>query len=190
MAKNLDLSLPALEWRKTGDDRADLDEIYKQVHEYVLVIISWYLIEKRRKARMSKALRIFAIIAAAAGLLTPLINLALPRLYSTDWGFVLLAVAGMSLGSDKLFGFSSAWRRYMVAATELQSLAAELSMTRIAASLSDGSVKVSDSIGMLNDFVLNIHVVIRKETELWVTEFANLTEKFGTQLEAAAGKIL
>jgi SMODS and SLOG-associating 2TM effector domain 2 len=171
--------LPTIGWDKKA---AALSELCSWAENFAHEAIDWYLSEKKRKARWSRSLRLLAIILATLGGATPLAALTAGRPALGNWGFVLIALAAGCLAYDRFSGYSSAWLRYMAAATELRSQLSDfqLQWARTVAAFdgkdpsNEATLEMIDSV---HSFVRSINETIRSETQSWLDEFnSNLSE--------------
>jgi hypothetical protein len=120
-AGDADLSasqLPAITWDKR---LASISELRNWAEQVANDSISWYLREKRCKARWSRSLRTLGVILLSLGGAVPLAALTSGKAALGNWGLVLIGLATGCLAYDRFFGHSSAWLRYMSTATELRS---------------------------------------------------------------------
>lgn len=175
---DLDLpDLPALTWAP-GGVRADLAALRGWAERLAGEAISWYLTEKRLKARWSRRLRALGIILATLGGAVPVVALASRHPEYGNWGYLLLALAAGTIAYDRFFGYSSAWLRYVATATLIQG---ELSDFRVAwaqelAAIGDREPTADELnalIGRVREFVGRVNEAVRLETDSWRSEFDN-----------------
>src|SRR5260221_8691639 len=104
-------------------DAANLDSSMAQCFHYAEHLvdekIGWYRSKKRSKQLYSKLLRAFAILFGVAGGICPVIG-TVGRADFAKTGYIFLGVAGGFVLFDKLFGISSGWMRFMMAASQLE----------------------------------------------------------------------
>lgn len=133
---------------------------------------NWYRRKKRGLQFISKTLRLFAIAFITAGGIVPLLaQTGLP--VPAEFGYVLLALGGACLLADRIFGVSSGWARYMVAAMDIEGLA-EVFRARAVELESGSSPDCADLImSLCKDFTVSINEVISAETDVWVKDFSN-----------------
>jgi SMODS and SLOG-associating 2TM effector domain 2 len=182
--RRFDLELtdfPPLVWSR-NEIRNSLDGMYAWGERLATDAIGWYLVEKRRKARRSRALRAAALVLATLGAAVPVVALALSRPSAGNWGFLLLALAAGCVAYDRFFGYSSSWQRYMATATSLRTQLVEYQtawakeMVAMAAREPDRTDAVR-LIEFVRTFAWNVNDTIRVETEAWLVEFhTRLTE--------------
>ena len=167
--------LPVPDWG-SGVDRKSLSELYDWAERVASDAISWYLTEKKRKAIWSRSLRRLTVILATLGGTVPMAALAVGSTGLGNWGFALFALAGGCLAYDRFFGYSSAWLRYVAAATRLRGELTEfqLSWTKTMA-MHGGRDLTADQTALMVDsvraFVATVNEVVRSETESWLAEF-------------------
>jgi hypothetical protein len=172
--------LPDLSW-DSAQTNGSLETLYRDVESRVIEAIDWYLKDKRGQARWSRSLRALAILLASAGGLIPLV-VSDGNPIDSRWGYVLLAMAASCVALDRLFGFSSAWMRYLTASMALQRLLTQLQFewtALTAAPTASGSTADSTRhvLGRLQAYSLAVRDLVAEETAEWTTEFrTNLSQ--------------
>lgn len=161
--------------------------------------IAWYWRRKRTVARASRAIQRTALIAGAAAGLWPVIVQLLKDGgiggTGTHWWSSSLApsflvgVGAALIGLDKTFGYSSAWSRYVLAATEISRRLAEFRMDWVAATAAAGAGGLADDrlaalIQKAKAFRVGVEDVIVQETKDWATEFQNNVAQLEKDLKA------
>jgi hypothetical protein len=140
------------------------------------------LSEKKRKARWSRALRAAAVLFVTLGGAVPLAALTAGKAALGNWGFVLLGLAAGCMTYDRFSGYSSAWLRYMAAATVLRTMLNDfqLDWAKLMSSVGAGepsAEQARDAIHAVQSFIRSVNDVIHGETQVWLAEFnANLAE--------------
>jgi len=167
--------LPALTWAP-GGLRADLAALRAWSEGVANEAVTWYMAEKRLKARWSRRLRALAIILATLGGAVPVVALASRHPEYGNWGYLLLALAAGSVAYDRFFGYSSAWLRYVATATVIQTDLADFRVGWAAelAAIGDREPtadEVSALIGVAREFVGRVNEAVRLETDAWRSEF-------------------
>jgi hypothetical protein len=141
--------------------------------------IEWYQ-RKRGKKRLGSILtRTIAIALAGIGAICPLIEAALGKEWNLgNWGYVLIALAGVVFWVDRFLGFSTGWMRYIMAEMTLQRNLKQFQFQWTALQL-DQSVpdKLPKLIELSNKFVDQVDAIVIDETTAWVSEFqSNLSQ--------------
>ena len=145
--------------------------------------ILWYLHRKKWPRRLSRGVRFTAIVLAIMGGLWPLAAGAnlIDGQSRSQLGYVFIALAGAILLTDRYFGFSSSWMRFMTVQMALQRALEKFqlnwtvwqiqvgSQTATPSSLS--SEQISSGITMLSNFQTEIGTLIDQEFQTWVAEF-------------------
>jgi hypothetical protein len=179
--------LGQLAWRSPDEVEGSISAAYAYAEARALEAINWYLREKRPNAVGSRVLRFLAIVLATLGGLAPIIASVgwLSARYAVNLGqlgYVLLGLAAACVGLDKLFGYSSAWMRYMMSALVLQRALSEfrLDWAMMIAKLK-GQSPTTDQIQLmlqrLKEFVVLVDTEVERETQTWIAEFqSNLAE--------------
>jgi hypothetical protein len=136
-------------------------------------------------------LRAGAIILASIAALLPLFS----QVFMNDgepiiqpvWASVALVLAAALIGSDRYFGFSSAWMRFMLSELKLNALVEDFGLAWHAerATWADGlpsDEQVERALASLREFVAAASGVVRDETSAWVTEFQTELKKLDDSL--------
>jgi hypothetical protein len=168
----------------------DLDTLACLVEAKAIEAIDWYLRRKKTPKRLAQWIRALAIILAVVGGAQPFLDGFDVLKGSGNWGFVFLGLSGALVLADKLFGFSSAWTRYITTQLKLQNLLAEFQM--------DWAIRCSEVTGnptneqrkemleRLKKFRMDIWSAINEETQTWVTEFKSSLAQVAQRAEAQA----
>jgi hypothetical protein len=169
-------AFPAGALEDWGDPDATLAALYRYVEDRATDAADWYLRDKRGKKRWSRALRVLAIVLAAAGGIQPLVDAATPGSGPAEWGYVLLALAAACVGFDRFFGLSSGWMRDIRAAQAVQRRLEAFRFEWAAAALRDagqpaGPERVRRSLALIRRFEQDVAGVVERETNDWVLEF-------------------
>lgn len=195
----------ALQWRH-DQLRSSLDALLGYVETEAEKAVSWYWANKIWKARLSRWIRLWALILTACAGLLPVVSYIAKDLHWIDgagattsglWASALVGVAAALLGIDRAFGFSSGWARYVLAATEIRGKLEEFRMDWIAlsagASADPDAEQVSAFIQKAKAFRLAVEGIVTQETRDWVTEFqanmAQLEKNVKSQLDALKAQV-
>ena len=133
---------------------------------------NWYRCKKRRIQFISKLLRLMAILLVIAGGIIPLLahtNFPVP----TQAGYILLALGGGCVLTDRIFGVSAGWVRYMIAAINIEAQAEIFRANIVEIEIKKNSEKEAIIIQKCNELTENIIQIVKLETEAWVQEFSN-----------------
>jgi hypothetical protein len=94
-------------------------------------------------------------------------------------GYVLLALGGALLLADRIFGISSGWARFMVAAVDIEAKA-EVFRVKIISAAYQAKPSSNDNILQLClEFTELISACIVGETKTWVSEFNQGRDELG-----------
>lgn len=172
-----------LQW-KSDKVPDSLDALVTYVEAEADKAIRWYWQNKKWKARLSRWIRLWALLlTAAAGLLPVASYIArdlggwCDRLATTSglWASALVGIAAGLLGVDRAFGFSSGWARYVLAATEIRKKLEEFRMDWIALTAGAGERPTGDQVSAFiqkaKEFRVAVEGIVAQETKDWVTEF-------------------
>lgn len=157
--------------QKADGCSADAELTFFWAEEQAIETIHWYLQRKRSRSRWSKVCRGTGIVLGLLGGLTPLIHAAGPDLMpEPDWGFVLLGAAAGTVVSDRVFGFSSSWTRFMLAQAELQERLSEAQQLFLTWHATGGTADPKD-LAALNKIAADLSgavaSIVRNETSTW-----------------------
>jgi hypothetical protein len=169
---------------KPGEVPGSLESLVKYVEAEADNAIRWYWANKKWKARLSRWIRLWALLlTASAGLLPVLSYIARDATWigkdtasaSGLWASALVGVAAAILGADRAFGFSSGWARYVLAATDIRKKLEEFRMDWIAqtaiANTPPSAEQVAAFIQKAKEFRVAVEGIVAQETKDWVTEF-------------------
>lgn len=166
--------MPQLSWNPE-DVAGSIAELYRLLEARAVESIQWYLRDRRWKKRLSRALRMAAILLTAAGGLIPLSRAAGADI-NPELGYVFLAAAAACVALDRFFGFSSSWMRYMLTSVALQRLLIEFQIDWIKLNAHNQgesltAERVQELLQRLGDFAAAIVEHVEQETLAWVAEF-------------------
>jgi hypothetical protein len=205
-SSNIQAAAPgALQWR-SGQVQLSLDLLLAYVEKEAANAIDWYWRSKLWKARLSRWIRLWALIFTACAGLVPIAFYILKDLdFLSDkvagtsglWSSALVGVAAALLGLDRAFGFSSGWARYVLAATDIRKRLEGFRMDWIALTALLGPNPSADQITALiqkaKEFRVAVEGIVAQETKDWVTEFqsnmAQLEKDVKAQLDSLKSQI-
>jgi len=166
-----------------GGPEESLEGLFRLLEARAIQAADWYLQEKKSKARWSRGLRFLAIVLASAGGLVPLMALGGIGHLNPAVGYLLLGGAAATVAFDRLFGFSSAWMRYMTTAMTLERLLVEfqLEWARSRALAADAD-EVAKQFDVLDRFGSAVASAVEEETVVWASEFGTNIHGFETRV--------
>ncbi|MFF1742965.1 SLATT domain-containing protein [Streptomyces mirabilis] len=151
--------------------------LYRWAESEALTMYSWYLAEKRGKARASKICRVFSIVMLTLGASAPTLALLTDKWVKSEWGYVALAAGGGAVLLDRSFGFSVSWTRYMTAVAAIGRCVARAQSGWMAWQEGGNSDLASLMTDVIDPLFSNIYEIAEKETSEWVSVFGeNLSE--------------
>lgn len=161
-----------------------------RIESRAISTINWYLKKKTSPQRWSQWARGFAILLATLGGMAPLISGAMPldsniNALSLDrFGYLFIAAAAAILMTDRYFGFSSSWMRYMTAQMALQRALEKFQLSwgvwqiQVANRNSPGVAAATlpaelanSAVTLLLNFQAEIGELVDQEFQLWIAEF-------------------
>lgn len=181
-------SFPVLSWNSN-----DLDVSLKKLYEYVIQetrkAIAWYDDKRRGKRVWGYSLRLSAIIVTGASGIIPVLT----QIFNTGklnplWATIAIAVAAILIALDRFAGLTSGWVRYMITQMELDKAMEtfcfdwEQNMLGYSGSVSTKE-QAERSLVLCKGFILKIRDMVKKETQLWASEFQTTLQ----EIEKAAG---
>lgn len=172
--------------------------------------IEWYSKNKEPLRQSSRIFRGLAIFFTSVGTLIPLLSAtgfwewlrglaglaAQGSAQATNnalgqWGYVFFALAGVCIGFDKFFGYSSGWMRNIKT-----QLALEAALTELRYSWTIGMAKLTSPkllseqlepmLQLLKDFTAKVNALVQQETETWVLEFQSSMAELDKAAKAQA----
>jgi hypothetical protein len=202
-------SFETLKWDTPQDSQISIQNLYRYAEQHAQQSIDWYLASKKSKSRWSRYLRLSAIALATLGGLAP-VMLSMGWLErepgaGQSWsssaaaiigqlGYLWLALAAACVATDKFFGFSSGWMRYIKTAQVLMKWLAEFRLDWAMLVAKQGGGPPTDEqlqlmIQRIKEFVIAVHGQVEQETLTWIAEFqsslAEIERTVTTQQEAS-----
>ncbi|WP_159041192.1 MULTISPECIES: SLATT domain-containing protein [unclassified Streptomyces] len=165
------------DFRDSGGAVEEARVLFRWAEREALDLHSWYLAEKKGKARTSKILRVFSVVMLAMGAAAPTIALLTNKMIHAEWGFIALAAGGAAVLLDKSFGFSASWTRYMTTAALLSRRIARAQADWMLWQLKDPGDLDELVSEIIAPFLDDVHGISESETVDWATTFGeNLAE--------------
>lgn len=172
---------------KPDEPEKSLDDWFRWLSGKSQQQIQWYENRRRPQKWKSQSIRWVALTLAGAGALCPLLA---PldtgrKLPLAELGYILLALGGMALTFDRVYGFSSSWMRY--ARTQLNLEIAQQEFLLDWALLQTRKASATEAVKLMKSFSSRFTAIQKQETETWITEFRNnmseIEEKLKTNRE-------
>lgn len=160
-----------------------LEQLFACVVKDANDAINWYSLKRKPKQCGGQILRVSALIFAALAGLVPILGEIFQRHRRPEippgWAAVALGVAGLLILLDRFWGFTSAWVRYLLAEQELAQELRNFQFDWEKAKISWGGSQptVQQAAAMIvsaKAFVMQVHTIVRRETNLWASEFQNV----------------
>jgi hypothetical protein len=158
--------------------RDALIALFSWAEERTQLTIDWYLWRKTSRGRWSKTCRGMAILFGILGGITPVLHTAYPPGPSPEWGFVLLGSSGGFVLTDRIFGFSSSWTRFMRTQATLQADLATAQarflswQTRFDEETGDDQATSQELIDLVHNLVDATTAAVFQETASWADDLA------------------
>jgi len=174
---NIDTAAPgSLRWN-SGDVAASLQGLLTYVEKQTQESMQWYWRNKRWKSLLSQWIQLLTVILLSSAAIAPIVGqLAHVSILSQPLlATFLVGLAGALVALDKYFGFSSGWKRYVIAATSIRKALEEFRMDWVAmimrAGASPNPDQIEELIARARQFRLAVEGMVLQETKDWVTEF-------------------
>jgi hypothetical protein len=200
------LPFPSLTWSKDSSAESNLAELHDYAVQLANSGIDWYLEKKRGKEIRAKAMHFLTFVSGILAAIVPLFMIVVPefeilkghfgnpREFAAEVALLLIGIAGGFNIIDRSAGYSADWMRYIVTATQLNSLLVKFEFEWNAASRAISPAPpstqapavvtnspppqtqkpevVSDEqrIELVKNFCLKILDVVGGETEVWANE--------------------
>ncbi len=164
--------------------------------------ISYYRKGAPSKRLWARAFRVLALLFATTAGLTPIV-LPLAVAWYAPWkdhlsdllslAAVFAALAVATVAFDRLFGFSSAWMRFVVADLELttrrDAFTAEWAKICVRAGVAPTAEQIASSLDVLAMLLASVNEIVRSETQSWVSEFRGVLSDLETRIEATRAAV-
>ncbi|MEV1045959.1 SLATT domain-containing protein [Streptomyces sp. NPDC049916] len=176
-----------------GEHAERLDELYRWVEAGALDTADWYLLDRVRKRRGARALRLGAALGLIAGAALPLLDLTGALSGSAGWGYLSLLLGAACMACDRHFGLTSGWMRNLATAQavhrRLQVLQFDWASECVRETLGPTEGTASEAsercLGVLRRFSEDVTDLVRSETADWMVEFRAGPAPMGVQALAA-----
>ncbi|MBU0943945.1 MAG: SLATT domain-containing protein [Proteobacteria bacterium] len=182
MAKKPDIStkklLPWDEYKGKTPDLA-LGSIYAHIETTSTTMCAWYWTSIRTKRWTSLWVRAIAFLLLTIGTALPIFaaiqDLAKDKLLFTQWAVALLAIAGLILVADRVFGWSSGWMRYISTVITMENLTRAFELEWAKYIVSKNAALDNSDVKSLFLLAQTLEEELTKlqaeETTKWITEF-------------------
>lgn len=162
-----------------GEPAERLDKLYHWAEAQALSTVDWYLLDRVRKRRAARALRLASVVCGAVGALLPMVELAGGLAGGAQWGFVALLTAGICAAADRLFGLTAGWMRDIGTAQAVQrrleafQFEWESESVREVLGPTEGTASEAAErcLAVLRRFCEDLSDLVRAETAAWMLEF-------------------
>lgn len=158
--------------------------------------IRYYQDFKRGKRWWAVWLRVIALVATAAAAILPIIaqmtGTGGQPLLQPGWSAIALGAAGLCVGFDHFFGFSSAWMRFTLADLRLQRVLEQFRLDWQAESVQWSEPIARDqaqrAIALVKVFIGQVTTIIEDETSTWVSDFQSNLKQLDDSTKLPAPK--
>lgn len=171
----------SVEWNRyaQGSPQEALKSVYDHVQVESAKLREWYWSSIHGKKRKSISVRVISYLFAVAGVLAPLTaamaSKADQKLILTQAGVIALVIAGLAQLSDRVFGWSSGWQRYVTTVTSMERLTTQFELDWASCLLARGThvdwADVVEPFELAKAFVFEFERLRGVETDAWVVEF-------------------
>lgn len=195
MAKKMDISneklLPWDEYKDKDPNQA-LESIYNHIWALAHKMCAWYWISIRTKRRSSFVVRGIAFCLGAVGSTLPIVA-GIPgnnehKLYLTQGAIILIAIAGLMVLADRVFGWSSGWIRYITTVMTMENLTRSFELEWAKLFIEKTASLDSTDVKAMFDLAQKLEQGLTKlqaeETGQWVAEFNSGTAILESMIKA------
>jgi len=184
---------PKIAWQ-SGKLAEPLGQLFDCVLKEANDSIAWYGFRRKPKQFGGQILRVGAIIFAAIAGLVPVVGEIFQDngrlIIAPGWATVALAIAGLLVLLDRFWGFTSAWVRFMLSQQELGETLRKFQFDWEEAKISwDGpEPTIKQAAAMIvscKTFMMEVHAIVRRETNLWASEIQNVVTMVDQTAKAA-----
>ncbi|MCP4609234.1 MAG: SLATT domain-containing protein [Planctomycetes bacterium] len=161
------------------DVKDALPNIYKHAKNSSKKARDWYWEHKTSKQWASLIIRSVSFVLLVCGVVFPIFagisDEVNTRLFLTQFGVAVLAIAGLLQAGDRIFGWSSGWLRYITTVTAMESATQKFDLD-----WADYFIKKTGELGnsdkqplfqLAKRLIDDISKLQSDETEKWVAEF-------------------
>ena len=184
---------PKVVW-EPGKLAEPLEQLFVCVVKEANDAIRWYELRRKPKQYGGQILRVSALIFAALAGLVPIVGEIFqdngrPSI-APGWATVSLAIAGLLVLLDRFWGFTSAWVRFLLAQQELGKELRNFQFDWAKHKISWGGPEpsIQQAAAMIiscKKFVMKVHAIVRRETNLWASEFESAISMIDQTARAA-----
>jgi hypothetical protein len=184
---------PKIVW-EPGKLAEPLEQLFACVMKEANDAIKWYEIRRKPKQYGGQILRVSALIFAAIAGLVPIVGEIFqdngrPSI-APGWATVALAIAGLLVLLDRFWGFTSAWVRFLLAqqelGKELRNFQFDWAKDKISWGGPEPSIQQAAAMVIsCKKFVMQVHAIVRRETNLWASEFESAISMIDQTARAA-----
>ena len=194
MASKPDISTKVLlPWDEYKDKEpsAALASIYSRTAANSIAMCTWYWTSVGTKRWTSLWIRALSFVLLAAGTSLPIFaaiqDLPKDKLIFTQWAVAMLALSGLLLLADRVFGWSSGWTRYITTVTTMENLTRSFELEWAKYILSKTASLDSNDVKSLFELARALEQELTKlqadETGKWVAEFNTGTSLLETTIK-------
>jgi hypothetical protein len=172
---------PKTDWQ-TGKLAESLEKLFNCAVKETNDSITWYELKRKPKQIGGQVLRVVAIILAGVAGIIPVIGEIFQNdgrpIIAPGWATVALAIAGLLVLLDRFWGFTSAWVRFMRSQQDLSETLRrfQFEWEENKVEWENGQPTIVQAKAMIANcktFVMEVHRIVRRETNLWASEFQN-----------------
>lgn len=147
-----------------------LNKLFKERIEFSNRHADWYRRKKRSRQRVSLSIRLIGVVLLVAGGIWPQI-VAIKRDLPPQAGYILLAFSAGLFLVDRVFGASSNWQRYIVAALEIEAKREIFTVrwNQLQAIEPSQELLTQKSFVLALEFTEQVEGIVLNETNSWVT---------------------
>ena len=177
---------------KDKEPSAALASIHSRTASNAIARCTWYWTSIGTKRWTSLCVRAISFALLAAGTSLPIFaaiqDLPKDKLIFTQWAVALLALSGLMLLADRVFGWSSGWTRYITTVTTMENLTRSFELEWAKFIIAKSAPVDSNDVKSLFELAKALEQELTKlqadETHSWVSEFNTGTSLLETTIKS------
>jgi hypothetical protein len=164
------------------------------VEAEALQSMGWYWRSKRSVRLLASGLQYVRVLLMALAAIIPIVGqlTGSPLLSNALLASLLVGTAAALQAADKHLGISTAWVRYVLAATQIRKALEEFRMDWILLLAKTGpnpaARQAEAFLQLAKKFRVTVEALVSQDTQAWATEFQSNLSAIGAQPQSQPGK--
>ena len=164
----------------TGDVAGSLHRYRAYIEAGALRSLAWYWRSKRTVRLLASGLQYARVVLMALAAILPIIGQLVGSAVLSNALLVCLLVGASAAlqAADKHLGVSSAWVRYVTAATQIRRSLEEFRMdwVLLLAKTADPAKEAEAFLQLARRFHLGVEALVSQDTQAWATQFRDFSK--------------